>query len=150
MVLSDPDIQAGVLAFTTVMAQSSTNVCSAKPDVASYAIDPITGQPERNIQGTTLVGTTTYLNAGVTALDQKVRIVSDRTKRAFTKQCRAGDAGCTCTTTNGVETCTKSATECPAGTSARRKIGQSSDTVFCYRPSGRMQWREIPGLRTDQ
>lgn len=150
MVLSDPDIQAGVLAFTTVMAQSSENFCSAKPDVASYAIDPITGQPERNIQGTTLVGTKTYLNAGVPALDQKVRIVSDRTKRAFTKQCRAGDAGCTCTTTNGVETCTKAATECPAGTSARRKIGQSSDTVFCYRPSGRMQWREIPGLRTDQ
>lgn len=150
MVLSDPDIQAGVLAFTTVRAQSSTNVCSAKPDVASFTIDPLTGKPERNIQGTTLVGTTTYLNAGVTALDQKVRIVSDRTKRAFTKQCRAGDAGCTCTTTNGVETCTKSETECPAGTSARRKIGQSSDTVFCYRPSGRMQWREIPGLRTDQ
>jgi type IV pilus assembly protein PilY1 len=151
MVLSDPDIQAGVLAFTTVMAQTSSNVCAAKPDVASYAIDPITGKPERNIQGTTLVSTTTYLNAGVTSLDQKVRIVSDRTKRAFTKECRKGDPGCTCTTdVGGVETCVKSSTECPPGTSARRKIGQSGDAVFCYRPNGRMQWREIPGLRTDQ
>ncbi|OGQ53349.1 MAG: hypothetical protein A3J24_09505 [Deltaproteobacteria bacterium RIFCSPLOWO2_02_FULL_53_8] len=151
MVLSDPDIQAGVLAFTTVMAQASNNVCAAKPDVASYTIDPITGKPERNVQGTTIVDSTTYLNAGVTGLDQKVRIVSDRTKRAFTKKCRKGDPGCTCTTdANGVETCKKPGTECPAGTSARRKIGQSGDAVFCYRPNGRMQWREIPGLRTDQ
>lgn len=78
--------------------------------------------------------------------DQKIRVVSDRTKKAFTKQCKAGEPGCTCT---GSE-CTKEAPTCSAGQRAKRATGKSADVVLCSSSSPRLQWREIPGLRTDQ
>jgi type IV pilus assembly protein PilY1 len=150
-VLSDPIMKAGVLTFTSVRPKTSTDNCSDTPNVTLYTIDPISGKAEKNIQGTTTISTTTYLNAGADIQDQKVRTVTDRTVRAFTTNCRAGDPGCTCTTTDGVTTCTKSdPPTCTAGQSAVRVVGQGTDATLCYNANARIQWREIPGLRTDR
>ena len=111
-----------------------------------YALDPISGRAERNTQGTVDVSGNTVVIAGQEIADQKIRVVSDRTKKAFTKQCKAGEPGCTCT---GSE-CTKVAPTCSAGQRAKRATGKSADVVLCSSSSPRLQWREIPGLRTDQ
>jgi len=185
MVLSDPVMRAGVLTFTSVRPKAAgLDVCSDTPNVALYAIDPITGKAEKNLLGTTVTTTTeivngspttvekTLLNSGKEILDQKVRTVNDRTMRDFTLECRSGDAnchcegticnktvscqsgapGCTCTTVAGVETCWAYATTatCLPGQSSMRVIGQGTDATLCYNANARVQWREIPGLRTDR
>lgn len=152
-VLSDPAMRASVLTFTSVRPKTTTANCSDTPNVTLYTIDPISGKPEKNIQGTTTIsdGTTStvYSNAGTDIQDQKIRIVSDRTVRPFSKKCHRGDPNCTCTTVNGVETCTTNPS-CSEGQSAARVIGQGADATICYNGGGRVQWREIPGLRTTQ
>jgi type IV pilus assembly protein PilY1 len=150
MVLSDPDLRAGVLAFTSVRPNTAVDQCSATPSVSLFTIDPLSGAPEKNNQGTTTIDGVVYLNAGTETSDQKVRIVNDRTKRAFTKECRKGDPDCTCTTVSGNEKCEKTAPTCAPGQSALRVVGQGADTSLCYTSNGRVQWREIQGLRTDQ
>jgi type IV pilus assembly protein PilY1 len=152
MVLSDPDLRAGVLTLTTVRNNASVDNCSSTPNVTLYTIDPLSGKSERKTQGVSTISGQFVLNAGTEISDQKVRIINDRTKRSFTKQCRKGDLGCTCTTTAGIETCTKDSgtPECGAGQSALRVVGQSTDLPLCYSPNARVQWREIPGLRTDR
>lgn len=150
MVLSDPEIRAGVLTFTTVRPKITVDNCSNTPDAALYTIDPVSGKAERNSQGTTNVGGLTFVNAAGDIPDQKVKVVSDRTKRNFTKQCRAGDADCVCKPVDGVQVCEKEKPTCAPGQSALRVAGQGTDVSLCYSPNARVQWREIPGLRTDQ
>lgn len=150
MVLSDPEIRAGVLTFTTVRPKTTIDNCSNTPDAALYTIDPVSGKAERNSQGTTNVGGTSYLNAGADIPDQKVKVVSDRTKRNFTKECRSGEPGCTCKQVDGGQSCEKEKSTCAPGQSALRVAGQGTDVSLCYSPNARVQWREIPGLRTDQ
>jgi type IV pilus assembly protein PilY1 len=151
MVLSDPEIRAGVLTFTTVRPKTTVDNCSNTPDAALYTIDPVSGKAERNSQGTTNIGGTSYVNAGSDIPDQKVKVVSDRTKRNFTKECRAGDPGCTCKAVEGGgQSCEKDKSTCAPGQSALRVAGQGTDVSLCYSPNARVQWREIPGLRTDQ
>ena len=149
MVLSDPEIRAGVLTFTSVRPKTTTDNCSNTPDAALYTIDPISGKAERTTQGTTTIGSTTYVNAAADIPDQKVKVVSDRTKRNFTKECRAGDPGCTCKTVDGAQKCEKEKSTCAPGQSALRVAGQGTDVSLCYSPNARVQWREIPGLRTN-
>lgn len=152
MVLSDPDMRAGVLTFTTVRPLIATETCSNSPLVSLYTIDPMAGMSTRNSQGTSEVSSVTYLNNATEIQDQKVKVVNDRTVRAFTTKCRKGDPGCTCVIVAGVEECTKDngAPTCGPGQSALRVVGQGADASICYSPNGRVQWREIPGLRTDQ
>lgn len=150
MVLSNPTLQAGVLVFTAVRPKTVVDDCTNTPNAALYTIDPISGRAERVTQDVTVIGTTKYINAATDISDQKVRVVSDRTKRAFTRLCRKGDPGCECTTTDGAETCQKATATCNAGQRALRATGQGADAVICYNSAPRLQWREIPGLRTDQ
>ena len=144
MVLSDPDIKVGVLTFTTVRPKTDTNLCSASPDVSLFAIDPIAGRTLRNIQGSitdTTASTTTYIS-GTEIKDQRVKNVVDNSPAPFTKKTKD------CTTAGGIETCKPE--YCSGGQRSVRAVGQGTNANWCYTPGARTQWREIPGLRTDQ
>lgn len=150
MVLSDPEIRAGVLTFTSVRPKTTLDNCSNTPDAALYTIDPVSGKAERNSQGTTQIGTERYVNSAMDIPDQKVKVVSDRTKRNFSKECRPGEPGCTCKEVDGQQVCGKDKPTCSPGQSALRVAGQGTDVSLCYSPNARVQWREVPGLRIDQ
>lgn len=145
-VLSDPSIDAGVMTFVGVRPKTTTNECLATPNASLYTIDPISGRAERNSQGTIDVATVKVIIAAKEIGDQKVRVVNDRTKKPFTKVCKAGEPGCTCV---GAD-CTKAAPICAAGQRAKRVTGRSADAILCTSSTPRLQWREVPGLRTDQ
>ncbi|MCW5285060.1 pilus assembly protein PilY [Verminephrobacter eiseniae] len=148
-VLSDPFLDAGVLSFVTVrpreVVTGESAPCFSNHRTAFYTVDPIAGKAERDLQGSIMLNSTKVLVTARDIGDQKVRLVIDKTKKAFTKACQAGEAGCTCTE----GTCTKAAT-CGPGQRARRIVGSSADATICVSTVPRLQWREIPGLRTDQ
>ena len=146
VVLSDPSVDSGVLSFVTVRPKTTTDECSSTPNAALYTVDPISGRAERNTQGTIEVASVNVVVAAKEISDQKVRVVNDRTKKPFTKACKAGEAGCTCV---GAK-CTKDAPVCGPGQRAKRVTGRSADAILCTSSAPRLQWREIPGLRTDQ
>ncbi|WP_265310864.1 pilus assembly protein [Verminephrobacter aporrectodeae] len=150
-VLSDPSLDAGVMTFVTVRPKgAASSDCSSTPESSLYTVDPISGRAERNIQGSIMVSNLDVLVAANDISDQKVRVVADRTKKPFkttTKACTAGESGCTCVGTK----CTKQeAPVCGPGQRAKRVTGRSVDAVLCTSTAPRLQWREIPGLRTDQ
>lgn len=146
MVLSNPELSAGVIAFTSVRPKSNAlNYCSTSPDASLYTVDPLSGRADRQTQGTMGSGATATNIIGGNIGDQIVRVVNDRTKKPFNRKCVAGEAGCTCVGTD----CTKPAT-CGPGQSAKRVVGKKADATICYSTAPRVQWREIPGLRTDQ
>ncbi|AVS79566.1 pilus assembly protein PilY [Paracidovorax avenae] len=145
-ILSDMSFDAGVLSLVGVRPKSASNQCTDTPNTTLYTIDPISGQAERNVQGTLTLSTSTVNIAGREIGDQKVRVVTDRTTRPFTNKCKAGEAGCVCTGSN----CTKSTPTCGPGQGAKRVTGRNADATMCYSMSPRMQWRDIPGLRTNQ
>lgn len=144
-VLSDPSYDSGVLSFVGVRPKTATTECSATPNTSLYTIDPISGKAERNTQGTVTSGSTQTIIAAKEINDQKVAVVNDRTTKPFSTTCKAGEPGCTCVGSK----CTKAAT-CSAGQRAKRIVGQNADAVICSSASPRLQWREIPGLRTNQ
>ena len=146
MVLSNPELSAGVVAFTSVRPKAnSVNYCSTSPDAALYTVDPLSGRADKRTQGTVTAGTTVTNIIGTNIGDQIVRVVQDRTSRPFSTQCVNGEPGCTCVGAN----CTKAAA-CGPGQAAKRVVGKKADATICYSTSPRIQWREIPGLRTDQ
>jgi len=146
-VLSDPSLDAGVLTFVAVRPKTAnSDDCSNTPNAALFTVDPISGRAERNTQGTVEISTYKVVIAGQDIGDQKVRVVNDRTKKPFTKNCKPGEAGCTCTGND----CTKDTPTCTPGQRAKRVTGRSADAILCSSSSPRLQWREIPGLRTDQ
>ncbi len=155
MVLSDPDLSAGVLTFTSVRPKSTGNTyCTTTPDVTLYTIDPISGKSERNSQGVTTVGSTTnVLVSGTAITDQKVVVVNDKTSKPFTKvdsgqSCNKGDPDCVCAVVNGVTVCKKQVSPCSDDQYAKKIVGESTGVTLCYTPNSRVQWREVPGLRT--
>ncbi|MDR7377401.1 type IV pilus assembly protein PilY1 [Rhodoferax ferrireducens] len=146
MLLADPDVQAGYLLFPTVRQKVGTESCNNTPDVTLYIIDPIAGIPTRKAQGLASDGT---LIAGTPVISQKWVTVTNRSTATYKPQtCVAGEAGC-----NNVNATTgigeKDAT-CPPGSKALSSESGSESRTLCYNPLGRVQWREIPGLRTDQ
>lgn len=145
-VLSNPSYDAGVMTFTAVRPKLTVDECTTIPNNSLYTVDPISGRSERNTQGTITVSGTKVIVAGRDIGDQKGRVVNDRTKKPFTKTCKAGEPGCTCTGS----VCTKTSPTCGPDQRAKRFIGQSADAVLCSSASPRLQWREVPGLRTDQ
>lgn len=142
-VLSDPSYDAGVFSFVSTRPNVGLNECNTVPANTLYMLDPISGLPERNTQGTIWVGGEQYLVAGRNISDSKVRIVGNR-RPAPRVACQAGDAGCTCTGTD----CSKEAPVCGAGQRSLSVQGKATDTAICYSTTPRLQWREIPGLRT--
>ena len=146
MVLSNPELSAGVVAFTSVRPKSNAlNYCSTSPDAALYTVDPLSGRADRQTQGALTSGGSPTNIIGGNIGDQIVRVVNDRTKKPFNRKCKDGEPGCTCV---GAE-CTKAAT-CGPGQAAKRVVGKKADATICYSTAPRVQWREIPGLRTDQ
>lgn len=147
MLLSNPELRGGLLIFTTVRPKSSdADSCTAAPDASLYAINPFAGQPVADVQGTTTVDGVTRFIAGVAIADQKVRISTDQTRRATETRCTAGSPGCACAGSS----CTKTAS-CATGGSHLAVDGASTAASQCTgHLSLRLQWREVPGLRTDQ
>jgi type IV pilus assembly protein PilY1 len=146
MLVADPDLQAGYLMFPTIRKKSGAESCYDTPDITYYIIDPIAGYPTRNAQG---LSSDNPLVAGTAVLSQKWVTVSNRSGAPFKPTtCVQGAVGCTNTNcTNGV--CTVAAT-CPVGTKALAVVSGDASRSLCYNPLGRVQWREIPGLRTDK
>ena len=144
-VLSDPSYDSGVLTFVGVRPNTATSACTATPNISLFTIEPISGKAERNTQGTTIVGPDKIVIAAKEINDQKVQVVNDRTKKPFSTSCKSGETGCTCVGPK----CTKPAI-CTVGQRAKRVTGRSADAVICSSAAPRLQWREIPGLRTNQ
>ena len=142
-VLSDPSYDAGVFSFVSTRPKVELNECNTLPANTLYMLDPISGLPERNTLGTVLVDGMKLQVAGKDIGDPKVRIVSNR-RPAPRVACQAGDAGCTCTGTD----CSKEAPVCGAGQRSLSAVGRGADAAICYSTAPRLQWREIPGLRT--
>lgn len=145
-VLSDPSLDAGVLSVVGVRPKlANSNQCSETPNATLYTIDPISGRAERTAQGSIMVNNAKVNVAGRDIGDQKVRVVNDRTTKPFANTCKAGEPGCTCTGSN----CSKTPA-CGPGQGAKRVTGRNADAIMCYSTSPRLQWREVPGLRTNQ
>ena len=148
MTLSNPELSAGVVAFTTVRPKSNTlNYCSTSPDASLYTVDPLSGRAEKITQGTVVQNGLTLNVVGGDIGDQIVRVVNDRTQRAFSQKCVKGEPGCECDEND--QNCKKAAA-CGPGQLAKRVVGKNADATICYGTSPRIQWREIPGLRTTQ
>lgn len=145
-VLSDMSLDAGVLTFVGVRPKAAANQCINTPDSTLYTLDPISGRAERNIQGSLSVNSATMNLVGRDIGDQKVRVVSDRTSRPFSNSCKAGEPGCVCSG----PTCAKPSPTCGPGQGAKRVTGRNADATICYSMSPRLQWRDIPGMRTNK
>jgi type IV pilus assembly protein PilY1 len=144
--LSDPDISGGYLIFPTVRPKTTTTDCNSTPDASLYIIDPIAGRATRVGLGTT--GTSTLIS-GIGVADQKWVTVSNRT--SSTVNCTSADAGCTNIGSSGTGTDGGTKQACPDPDMIRKTPTSATSAVnLCYYPLGRMQWREIPGLRTDR
>ena len=142
-VLTDPSFDAGVLSFVTTRPKNLSDQCNALPANSLYTVDPISGLPQRNTQGTLTQDGSTLLVAGKDIADSKVRILGNRRSPPKTS-CTAGEAGCVC---QGAE-CSKDAPRCGPGQRSLSAIGRGTDATICYSSAPRLQWREISGLRT--
>jgi type IV pilus assembly protein PilY1 len=122
MVLSAPQLQGGILRFVTVRpSTASANKCYATPEGTGYAIDPISGTPKA-----TLLGTVPVVVNGATIQVNKAGIkLSDQKVTSALQQ---------------------------SGTKGNFKIiGQNTNINLPeFLRLMRRQWREIPGMRTDQ
>ena len=141
--LSDPSLDAGVMTMVGVRPKSGTNQCSDTPNATMYTVDPISGAVERNVQGTIILGPKKVNIGGRDIEDQKIKVVSDISIKPY-KGCEPGDPKC----------CKGDKCDppppCGPGQLAKRAIGRSADAIMCYSPSPRMQWRDVPGMRTNQ
>lgn len=145
-VLSDLSFDAGVLWFISTRPKSAASQCSDLPDTALYTIDPISGRAERATLGTVMLNGALVNVAGANFGDPQ-GVLSRPTINPNPKQeCVAGTPGCVCVGS----VCTKQASMCPTGQRAVNVVGSSSKATLCYSVAPRLQWREIPGLRTYQ
>ena len=143
-VLADPSFDAGVLWFITTRPKLATNQCSDMPDTALYTLDPISGKVERPSLGMVTGGGVNQYIAGVNFSDPQGVLSRPRINPNESKTCVPGTPGCVCTGGN----CTVQKALCGSGQRAVNVVGSSSSATLCYSVSPRLQWREIPGLRT--
>ncbi|MCW7539174.1 PilC/PilY family type IV pilus protein [Aquabacterium sp. A7-Y] len=151
MVLSNPELREGTIAFTTVRpADASQNLCFRTPPASLYLVDPVTGLPNADTLGSYTVtdpdGTTrTVYVVGVASADQRVRIVRDGSTRSTgtNGEDRNGDGD----KDDAGEAPQPGA--CPAGFQLVRVVGRGEERNLCFSANqARIQWREIPGLKT--
>lgn len=142
-VLTDPSFDAGVLSFVSTRPEAVGVKCNTLPSTTLYTIDPISGMPERVTQGYVQVDGMQLLVAGKDIGDPKVRMVTNK-RPPPRGACRAGDPGCNCVGSD----CTKEAPPCGPGQRSLSAVGRGADATICYSVAPRLQWREIPGLRT--
>lgn len=139
MVVSNIGFRAGSVFFNSIRPPGATVDCAARPGSTLYLFDPISGLPSRRLLGTVDVGGIATSVMGVEVADQKLRDVGDDTRDT-----RGLPGVPPCTGTN----CTP-APVCPDGSAATRYVGGSTDVFTCTpQTTARLQWREIPGLRT--
>lgn len=138
MNLDSPALANGQLTFITVRPKTTSQNCSNEPDKGHYILDPLTGTATVNNLGTGTVNGGSALRIAVNTTAQKISIVNDRTKAPYTKKsCQAGDPGAVCT--NG---------SCVCAQSPDSQCKRASGVLICINANPRVQWREIPGLRT--
>lgn len=142
-VLTDPAYEAGVLTFVSTRPNSGTALCNTAPRNSLYMLDPISGKPERATQGNVAVDGIQVMVAAKDIQDPKVRVVSDRRPPPQT-HCKPDTPGCNCTGSD----CTKDAPRCGPGQRTLSAQGRSTEAAICYSAAPRLQWREIPGLRS--
>lgn len=142
-VLTDPAYEAGILTFVSTRPNSGTALCNTAPRNSLYMLDPISGKPERVTQGYVTVDGVQIMVAAKDIQDPKVRVVSDRRPPPQTS-CQPGTPGCSCTGSD----CAKDAPRCGPGQRTLSAQGRSTEAAICYSTAPRLQWREIPGLRT--
>lgn len=149
-VLSSPSVRFNYVFFTSVRgqtAQEQEQACAQVPSATLYALSPINGLPVNNL----LVNGAYYLGTPVD--DQKLIILRDRSDDGSSSSSGGsgsggGGSGCTPGTT-----CTPdpnpSACSCTGATVALRGMGDATSKCMCVPASSlRIQWRELPGLRT--
>ncbi len=126
MVLSNPVFRLGNIFMVSVRPNSNTQSCSQLPEATLYVFNPVTGVPGPAVLGTS--GTNALV--GLAIQDQKVILVLDATGRS-------SDYGGALASAQG-------------GRKADvRVVGPKEDTSISFGLSdARIQWREIPGLRT--
>lgn len=134
-VISSPGIRSNYVFFTSVRgqtAQEQEQSCAQVPLATLYALSPVNGLPVNNL----LVQGSYYL--GVPASDQKLVYVRDRSQEVA-----GSDPSCT-----GPD-CNPCSLTCGTGTVRFRAMGASTDQCMCVPATSlRIQWRELPGLRT--
>ncbi|MCW8165029.1 hypothetical protein D8B22_07310 [Verminephrobacter aporrectodeae subsp. tuberculatae] len=102
---------------------------------ALYTVNPVSGKVDRPAQGSIMVLSTKTPIAAKDIDAQKVSVVSDMTPKPFLPPGSNLPA------------------PCKPGQHAKRVItGGGKEEFLCFSGGGsqRLQWREIPGLRTDQ
>jgi type IV pilus assembly protein PilY1 len=145
MVVSNLEFRLNNIVMTSIRPKTTTDLsCGDLPLATLYLFDPVSGSPNTSALGTITVGTVTYQVVGRPVSDQKLRVVNDRTDLPNSTTCIAGQPGCVCVGA----TCSKPAI-CPDGSAPLRAIGGKTDQEMCFNQSNaRIQWREVPGLRT--
>jgi type IV pilus assembly protein PilY1 len=139
MVVSNLDYVSRNIAFTSIRPPTSTS-CVQSPLATLYLVDLDTGMPNSDAIGTTTTtdasgNTVTVSLIGQAVNDQRLRIVSDGTRsQGVGGGSPAGGGG-----NGGSEDCNK----------AIGGPGPGTNKSLCFdRNNSRIQWREIPGLRT--
>lgn len=134
MMVADASVRSSTFVFTSIRPPAVGSYCTTQPAVTLFALDTLTGVAQRQVLGvTTLSGSgstaVTTNNVGSTIIDQKVKVVDDRTGKAFKQP---------------------DPSSCSDGQVARRILGANTNKSICFNSTPRKQWREIPGLRTDR
>jgi type IV pilus assembly protein PilY1 len=159
MVMTNLEYRASNVIFTSIRPPLTTG-CDNVPLGALYLVDPETGLAADSPLGRTTVTvggvTTTVPIAGLTISDQRLRIVNDATDRTTPPtgspvvpdslgRCPAG--GKAVAQSDGSQRCEERV--CQSGSAALRLVGANEDRSLCFNQAdSRIQWREIPGLRT--
>lgn len=135
MVLSDLGAISNYITAVSIRPLSSTD-CDTNVRGAFYLLDPISGLPSRNVLSSVTIGGIAYTSISFDIADQRARSVLDGSNPV--RVVSGGGSGGSTTTP-----------VCPAGRTVVRVIGQSTNEFICFDQSrARLQWREIPGLRT--
>jgi type IV pilus assembly protein PilY1 len=145
-VLSSPARRLNFVYFTTVRplsAAEGADSCTIAPRGSLFAFDPINGLPVRGLLqgGEMLMGLST-------GADQKVIVVTNSSSR-YRLPCTPGTAGCV-RDAEGNWT-REDPPPCPPGQVLGSGLGGAGGTSqpLCSSVSNlRLQWREIPGMRT--
>ena len=141
-VLSSPGVRSNFVFFTSVRGQTTQEqelACSQQPSSTLYAVSPVNGLPVNSL----LVNGAYYLGTPVN--DQKLIIVRDRTGDAPVGDGVSGGGG------GGGGNSQDPPGACTGGTVSVRVLGGAGGTSqrLCVpAASVRIQWRELPGLRT--
>lgn len=139
-VISSPVNRQSFLLFTTVRPkESEQETCSNAPLASVYALSPVSGLPVPGLFPTQeiVLPDGTKIQAKVYGLDSNDQRLINVTDRSIKNKCVNGKCE------------PDPSAECPPGKFKTRRIGAGTDAKMCAPSSQlRIQWREIPGMRT--